>query len=411
MTTTNETDTPRDAVVQEATNGNGREHIGEPMNATEAIREARELVPVGPQGATPANLAQQVDYAQVMAKAMSAIPKHLRNNVGDCLAVIDLASRSGLSPYMFANKTYIQNDRLCFESQLFHAMAQSSGLLDGDLTVEYEGTGDDLVCIITGRLRGDPKPRVHRSPRLADLHPGRVTKDGKTFVKGSPLWDRKPLVQMFYDTSRDWVRIYAPRAVLGIYAPEEFEEYAPQIIHDAAGIAARLVNVDTSEGVGVNHVDRELKQIAEGAARTGIKETKAKVVAEKKPTAAARKVEEKVQPARGAKERAAAKRDGQAAKPQQTAPEKKAVAPEKKKESLPDPGAGPKPVATPAPVANAKLSKVDEYIAATKKWIEETRNPEDCWTRWDSERDLRDKIGIPVKERNLLAAMISDKKL
>lgn len=249
-----------------------------------AIRAARELVPVGVQGVQITDLAQQVDYAQTMARAKAALPAHLRGNIGDCLAIIDIASRAGLSPYMVASKTYLQNDRLCFESQLFHAFAQASGLLAGDLVVEYEGTDAERVCVITGWLRSDPsRPRVHKSPPLREAHPGWVVKrqheDGGTakrrmayeaglklkaegglkegeelFCQGSPLWGRKPDVQLFYDTSRDWVRIYAPRSVLGIYTPEEVAEYGPEFARDVtpptSGLKERLTSGDVSREEG-----------------------------------------------------------------------------------------------------------------------------------------------------------------
>ena len=212
-----------------------------PGDAKSAIRQAREMVPVGNTGVQITDLAQQVDYAQTMARARNAIPAHLKENVGDCLAIIDISSRCGLSPYMVANKTYVQNNRLCFESQLFHAFAQASGLLRGDLAVDYEGEGEDRVCIVTGYLRADPaKPRVHRSQPLNVARPKRNEHGA---VKGSPLWDKKPDVQLFYDTSRDWVRMFAPRATLGIYTPDEIEEYGPDFARDVtptSGLHDRL---------------------------------------------------------------------------------------------------------------------------------------------------------------------------
>lgn len=265
------------------------ERIDEQKGSTrDEVRAARELVPVGHGGVQITDLAQQVDYAQSMAKAKSTLPEHLRNSVGDCLAIIDIASRAGLSPYMVANKTYVQNGRICFESQLFHAFAQSSGLLYGDLTVAYEGEAGDRVCIITGWLKAHPNtPRVHKSPPLKDLHPGYVLKkaygDGETgkrhltyaqgqeliakngieegmklFAQGSPLWIRKPDVQQFYDTSRDWIRIYCPRAVLGIYTVDEMMDYGPEFARDisppTSGLSERLrggaVNRDEGHGAG-----------------------------------------------------------------------------------------------------------------------------------------------------------------
>ena len=252
-----------------------------------ALRAARAMVPVGPAGVQIHDLAQQVDYAQSMAKAMTAVPKHLRANVGDCLAIIDISSRAGLSPYMVANHTYVQNDKLCFESQLYHAFLQASGLLIGDVVPTWEGTGGDRVCIITGTLNVDPdKPRIHRSTPLRERHPGYVLKqtygDGsagkkyltygegeklraeggipegsKLFSQGSPLWVSKPDVAQFYDTTRDWTRMFAPRATMGIYTVDELQDYEQDMkdvtpAPSGSGLSQRLRtgNVSREEGAG-----------------------------------------------------------------------------------------------------------------------------------------------------------------
>ncbi|KRR17811.1 hypothetical protein CQ14_37605 [Bradyrhizobium lablabi] len=34
-------------------------------------------------------------------------------------------------------------------------------------------------------------------------------------IKGSPLWDIKPDLQLFYNTSRNWARMYAPDVISG----------------------------------------------------------------------------------------------------------------------------------------------------------------------------------------------------
>ena len=239
---------------------------GKTHTTKDDVYAARDMIPVGPSGARPETFAQQVDFAKTMAMAKIALPEHLRGSPGDCLAIIDMASRANLSPYMVALKTYVQQGRLCFELQLFHAFAQGSGLMRGELNVEYEGEGDERVCIITGFVKGDALPKVHRSPPLKDLHPGTVTKDGKEFVRGSQLWNCKPDVQLFYDTSRDWVRMYCPRAVLGIYSPEELEEYGPDYARDVTPLSERLALPDrpqTGEGFRRGeHLAEELARIS-----------------------------------------------------------------------------------------------------------------------------------------------------
>jgi len=299
-----------------------------PSSAKDAIRQSRELVSVTSTGVQIHDLAQQVDYAQTMAKAKAAIPKFLQENVGDCLAIIDISSRAGLSPYMVAQHCYVQNNRLCFESQLFHAFLQASHLLKGDLEVEYEGEGGEMVCVVTGHLRADPtKARVHRSPPLKERHPGFVLKkaydDGSTakkylsyldgeklrqegkieegmklFSQGSPLWVTKPLVQFFYDTSRDWTRMFAPRATLGIYTPDEIAEFNPEMARDVtpvgSGLSERLRSnaVDKTEGHKDGQAATEMGKAKNGEAAAPKTRAKNKKSAEKQTEAAAPKKED-----------------------------------------------------------------------------------------------------------------------
>lgn len=324
------------------------EIVDEPQHDVRAeIQNARALIPVT-QGVTPANFAQMVDFAKTMALARNALPAHLRNNAGDCLAIIDISAKVGLSPYMVANKTYVQNNRLCFESQLFHAFAQSSGLLKGDLHVDYEGEGEETICIVRGFLKGDPREKIHKSPPLKDVRPKR---NAAGVVKGSPLWDRKPLVQLFYDTSRDWVRIYAPRATLGIYTPDEMQDYAePQ--ETVPKLQDQFAKADRSEGHKAGHVDTELANVASNTDQPpeDVTPKKTKQAKSKKRTEAEKPVEEK----------------------------------------------GPPKTAA-------------QYADYCSAWIEKETDRDTAEARWEGEFDMRTELSVPIKDRNELRAKLDAK--
>lgn len=66
---------------------------------------------------------------------------------------------------------------------------------------------------------------------LGKLHPGHNDK-GK--VKGSPLWDKKPDLQLFYNMSRDWARMYCPDIIAGMYGRDEMEDAGFTVASDAA---------------------------------------------------------------------------------------------------------------------------------------------------------------------------------
>lgn len=369
---------------------------------TTPLRTRAEMVPVS-QGAAPTNLGQQIDFAQYMARADFAVPPHLRRNPGACLAVLDISTRAGLSPFMVANKTYVQNDRLCFESQLFHAFLTQSGLLVGDLDVEYEGEGLERTCTITGILKSDRKPRRHTSPPLGKLHPGYSTKnrDGKElkFVKGSPLWDKKPDVQLFYDTSRDWTRLYAPTATLGMFTPEEMletplgAEGAIEVHEVDSTLHARLQGSNRSEeGHTPGHAAKELANVAAGGKTAKIEPATTKAarsapVTPKKHTGrAARRAKRTSEPAK-------AKATPQPKPEKPAAPAKSATQHKAELEQANAPNGLPK--------TNA------EYWPYAIKWIDAPVPPKvtaddhagNLEARWDGETHLRDELSVPIPRR------------
>jgi hypothetical protein len=85
-------------------------------------REAARSIQIIGTGVNLQNWAQSVDFAKYMAKATHAVSRHLRDNVGMCIAVLDLATRWDFSPFMLAARCHVINDVLCYESQVIHAV-------------------------------------------------------------------------------------------------------------------------------------------------------------------------------------------------------------------------------------------------------------------------------------------------
>lgn len=367
--------------------------IGTPVDdVKDLMRQARELVPVGQAGISPTNLNQIVDFARDMVKGKYAIPEHLKGNVGDCMHVIDLAIRYGLSPWAIGQLTYVEKGKLNYQSILYHAFAQASGLMNGDLQVEYSGEGENLVCIVTGYLRGDPVPRMLRSEPLKDLHPGHVEKTievngekiKKKFVKGSPLWDRKPKLQLFYDTSRDWVRMYAPRAALGIMTPYEREEYGPEFVDvtpTGVGLSQRLKGAPKPE-IERADPEAELDRIKNGGPTPGKTaeiqtKTDLAIVKSKKPVTPSSK------------------------------PAKRIETHAKAKPAIQQPDTV-KEAATPTKAtAVAYPSTVPEYIAYARRWIKAATDMTGMGLQWREERTLRNKLGMTADDRKPLEDLLA----
>lgn len=158
------------------------------------------------------SIEQIMEFAKVMAIASVAVPKHLRENVGACLAVAIQASEWQMSPFAVASKTYVVNDRLAFEAQLVNAVILRRAPIKGRFKISYSGDGQSRKCkVIATLLDGDEVD--YESPTFATIP-----------VKNSPLWKSDPDQQLFYYSSRAMCRRHFPDVLLGIYTPDEMTE-------------------------------------------------------------------------------------------------------------------------------------------------------------------------------------------
>jgi hypothetical protein len=159
------------------------------------------------------NMGQMMEFARYMAIAKGGIRKHLRGDVGACLAICTQAVEWGMSPYAVANKSYFVNDQIAFESQLVQAVILKRAPIKGRIKFEFTGTGAARVCRAWARLAEDPEEIVeYVSPPFASITP-----------KNSPLWKSDPDQQHAYYAGRALCRRHFPDVLLGVYADDEIE--------------------------------------------------------------------------------------------------------------------------------------------------------------------------------------------
>ncbi len=202
-------------------------------------------------GVSFASALEVMEFAKLMAVSMQAVPKDFRNNPGLCLAVTFQAVEWRMSPFQVANKAYVVNDRLGFESQLIHAVIEARAPLKGRLRCEYLGEGADMQCRVFATFNGEDSPHEYTSPKFSAIP-----------TKNSPLWKSDPQQQLFYYASRSWARKWAPDVLLGIYSREEVEEMEPAT-PAGSGLHARLAGAERqAEGHLEGRASSELDQIA-----------------------------------------------------------------------------------------------------------------------------------------------------
>lgn len=202
------------------------------------------------------NMLEVLEFSKMMAVAETAVPKHLRGNPGMCLAVCVQALEWRFSPFAVANKSYVVNDRIGYESQLVHAVIEQRAPIVGRLRHRFEGEGDERICIVWATLRETGETLEYRSPPFAKILP-----------KNSPLWKTKPDLQQYYNTSRDFCRAYFPDVLLGVYSSDELRDHVgpdnAKDVNDRPSVGQRLKSASKGRGFNASHVERETRGVVE----------------------------------------------------------------------------------------------------------------------------------------------------
>ena len=152
-------------------------------------------------------------FATVMADSAVTVPKHLQGKPSDCLAITLQAMRWRMDPYVVAGKTHVVNGNLGYEAQLVVAVLKNSGAVKGRPHYEYKGDGQALECR-AGFIPADEDAILWTEWIRID----------SIAVKNSPLWKTNQKQQLGYLQARNWARLYAPDALLGVYTVDEFED-------------------------------------------------------------------------------------------------------------------------------------------------------------------------------------------
>ncbi len=163
------------------------------------------------------NMSRLMTLAKMMSGSKVTVPKHLQGSEGDCMAIIIQATNWGMNPFAVAQKTHLVNGVLGYEAQLVNAVICASGAIVGGFEYDYRGEGLAMECRVGAVIRG--KSAITWGEWLC-------VNSVKT--KNSPLWGTNPKQQLGYLQVKNWGRLYAPGAILGVYSTDELEEIPPK---------------------------------------------------------------------------------------------------------------------------------------------------------------------------------------
>ena len=155
----------------------------------------------------PHNMNEAIRLAEFMASART-VPKHLWDSPGDCLMVVELAMRWGMSPFAVAQATSVISGKQMIEGKLVAAAVENSGAIVGHIDYQFSGEGEGRSITVTATRRGETNPR-EVTVKLADA---------KT---ANQMWTKQPDQQLVYHGARVWARRWTPAVILGVYSREE----------------------------------------------------------------------------------------------------------------------------------------------------------------------------------------------
>ena len=167
-----------------------------------------------------------IEYAQMMAKGGVAIPKHLRDQPGTCMAVIQIASVWGMDPWMVARKTYAVNDILSFEAQIIAAVIKTRApIREKVIPYKFTGAGPTLQCSITLHHKETGEEITYESPLKKDIKP-----------QNSPLWVNDERQQISYFSIKALARRHFPEVLNGVCDIDEAMAMAMKDVTPAATV-------------------------------------------------------------------------------------------------------------------------------------------------------------------------------
>ncbi len=166
-------------------------------------------------GMAVGSMGQAMEVAKLMSLSGQAVPPHLRENPGACLAVAIQGWEWGINPFAIANKTYVVNDRMAYESALYQTVLNRRAPIQGRLKCEYVGEGPQRKCRVSA-MTIEGEPVEYTSPPTGTIKP-----------KNSPLWQNDPDQQLWYFSVRAFARRHFADVMLGVYTVDEIRDSEP----------------------------------------------------------------------------------------------------------------------------------------------------------------------------------------
>jgi len=168
---------------------------------------------------SPSSFEAAEKIAALMGKC-GTLPAHLAGKPADCFRIVVQAAKWGMDPFQVAECTSLVHGRMCYEGKLIASILHSMNALEGRLEYQVDGEGQRSKITISGRPKGAKKECVLVGT-VEQWRTHTTNKEGRAIPNN---WDRDPHSMLVYRGTRQWARLYAPGAIMGIYTPDEFDQ-------------------------------------------------------------------------------------------------------------------------------------------------------------------------------------------
>ena len=177
----------------------------------------------------------QWKIATLMAKG-NAIPDRFKNNPGDIIIAIDIASRSNQPLSMILNNMYSVYGSIGFSGQYAISAVNNSGKFTPLKFIETNNGGGGMIAVATRIADGELCKSEEITMELAKTE-GWSTKNGSK-------WKSFPKQMMKYRAASFFVRAYCPELLYGYQTVEELQDIKGDEVADKNVVTINLESED-----------------------------------------------------------------------------------------------------------------------------------------------------------------------
>lgn len=163
---------------------------------------------------SPDSFLATMKMANALSKA-NILPKTFSGQPGNCVILIDMVKRSGMSLLFVAQNLYIVSGNPSWSGQACIALINNSGRFNPlKFKEEYKSPTDwSCTAYATEKATGEVVESTTINYQMA--------KDAGWYDKNGSFWKKMPMQMARYRAAAFFARTYCPEALFGLYTDDE----------------------------------------------------------------------------------------------------------------------------------------------------------------------------------------------